>query len=85
VSPQHRVGLIAQHVDTPRDEEAREQLADVLTDAEVTPIDGETGAFEVEVEAESQDEAIRRVRDAIAAAGVDDHLQVAEHRPPRTT
>ena len=85
MSEQHTVGLIAQHVDTPRDEQAREQLADALADAEVTPIDEETGAFEVRIEAESQDDAIRRVRDAIAAAGVDDHLQLAEHRPPRTT
>jgi ribose 1,5-bisphosphokinase PhnN len=73
------------HVNTPRDQEAREQLADALADAEFTPIDEETGAFEVELEAESHDAAIQRVIDAIAAAGVDDHLQLAEHGPPRTT
>jgi len=74
---------VALHVNTPRDEEAREQLADALPDAEFTPIDEETGAFEVLLEADSQDEAIIRVIDAIAAAGVDDHVMLAEHPPPR--
>ena len=81
----HSVGLVAEHVDTPRDHEAREQLADALADAEVGPIDPDTGVFEVELEAESEDEAIQRVIDAIAEAGVDDHVRLAEHRPPRTT
>jgi hypothetical protein len=77
-----KVGLIAQHGNTPRDQEAREQLAEVLEDAEVGPIEDETGTFEVELEADSQDIATQRVIDAIAAAGVDDHIQLAEHTPP---
>jgi hypothetical protein len=79
VAEQHSVGLIAIHANTPRDQEAREQLADALPDAEFTPIDEETGAFEAELEADSQDDAIQRVIDAMAAAGVDDHIELAEH------
>jgi hypothetical protein len=73
------VGLVAEHTDTPRDQEAREQLADVLTDGEFAPIDAETGVFEVELEADTQDDATQRVIDAIAEAGVDDHVRLAEH------
>jgi len=80
--PGYTVGLIAEHGDTPRDEEARDQLAEVLDDAEIGPIDADTGVFEVELEADSQDAAIQRVIDAIAEAGVDDHMRLAEHTPP---
>jgi hypothetical protein len=79
---EYTVGLIAEHGDTPRDEEAREQLAEVLVDAELSPLEPETGVFEVALEAESQDVAIQRVIDAIAEAGVDDHIRLAEHTPP---
>jgi hypothetical protein len=51
----------------------------VLEDAEIHPIEPETGAFEVELEADSQDAATQRVIDAIAEAGVDDHIRLAEH------
>jgi hypothetical protein len=79
---EHKIGLIAQHGRTPRDEEAREQVTEVLEDAEVGPIDDETGVFEIELEADSYDDAVLRVIDAMAAAGVDDHLMLAEHPPP---
>jgi hypothetical protein len=79
-----KVGLVAVHGNTPRDQEAREQLADVLPDAEVGPIEDESGTFEVEIEADTFEDAGQRVIDAIAAAGVDDHVQLAEHRPPAT-
>jgi hypothetical protein len=73
------VGLVAEHTNTPRDQEAREQLADVLGDGEFAPIDPDTGVFEVELEADTQDSATQRVIDAIAEAGVDDHIRLAEH------
>jgi hypothetical protein len=79
MSEQHTVGLIAEHTDTPRDQEARDQLAETLGDAEIGPIDPDTGVFEVELEADSQDAANQRVIDAIAEAGVDDHIRLAEH------
>lgn len=81
-SPQ-RVGVIAEHGNTPRDLEAVQQLADALGGASVGAPD-EHGAFEVELVAASYDEAVKRVVDGIAAAGADDHLRLAEHRPPRT-
>ena len=79
MSAQHKVGLVAEHTDTPRDQEARDQLADVLGDAEIGPIDSDTGVFEVALEADSQDDATQRVIDAIADAGVHDHIRLAEH------
>jgi hypothetical protein len=78
----YTVGLVAEHGNTPREQEAREQLAEVLDDAELSPIEDDTGVFEVELEADSQDDAIQRVIDAIAEAAVDDHIRLAEHTPP---
>ena len=85
MSEQHRVGLVARHVDTRRDQKARAQLVEALPNAECAAFDPDTGAFEVTLEAESQEDAIRTVRDAIAATGTDDHIQLAEHGPPRLT
>ena len=85
MSEQHRVGLLAMHGNTPRDHQARDQLAAALPGAEVAPIEDDTGAFEIALEAASQDDAVQRVIDAIAAAGVDDHIQLAEHGRPRVT
>jgi hypothetical protein len=85
VSKKHTVGLVSRHLDSRRDQKARDEFASALPDAEVGPFDADCGCFEVGIEADSQDEAIQRVRDAIAASGADDHLQVAEHRPPRLT
>jgi hypothetical protein len=39
----------------------------------------DTGIFTVEVPAGSQDAALARVWDAVAAAGADDHVAFAEH------
>jgi hypothetical protein len=82
---EYRVGLVTMHGNTPRDQEARDQLADALPDAELTPIEDETGAFEVALEADSFDAAVQRVINGIASAGADDHLQLAEHLPPSAT
>src|SRR3978361_151380 len=77
--PQFDVGLITQHGKTPRDEEAREQLAAVLPDdAEVSETDAD-GAFAVTVEADDLDAALTTVWDAAAASGTDDHLLFLEH------
>jgi hypothetical protein len=37
------------------------------------------GVVEVSVWADDLDEAVKRVIDAIAAAGADDHFEIAEH------
>jgi hypothetical protein len=59
-------------------EHALESLRDALTDAEVQGPD-DTGVVEVTLDADGEDAAIRRVIDAIAAAGADDHFEIAEH------
>lgn len=70
--------MLLLHLDSPRDEDARAQLAAVLPDAEVGEADS-TGAFQIEVDAEDLDHALTRVWDAIAASGTDDHIAFLEH------
>jgi hypothetical protein len=73
------VGMLLLHPGTPRDEEAREQLADALPDeAEVGEPD-EIGVFEVAVDAEDLEEALQTLWDAVAASGTDDHIVFLEH------
>jgi ApbE superfamily uncharacterized protein (UPF0280 family) len=72
--------MVALHVNTPRDAQARDELATALPDdATVGPLDEETGAFDVELDADSHEEALQVVFDAVAAAGADDHVVFAEH------
>jgi hypothetical protein len=73
------VTMFLQHFGTPRDHEAREQLAAVLPDdAEVGEPD-DVGIFDVVVEAEDREEALGTVWDAVAASGTDDHILFLEH------
>jgi hypothetical protein len=73
------VAMLLLHPGTPRDDEAREQLADALPDdAEVGEPD-DIGVFEVSVEGEDLEEALQAVGDAVAAAGADDHVVFLEH------
>jgi hypothetical protein len=53
-------------------------FVDAIPEAGVAEPD-DVGAFEVELEAEDHLAAIHRARDAIAAAGADDHIAFAEH------
>jgi hypothetical protein len=73
-----RVEMLLLHDNSPRDQEAHAQLAAALPDAEVGAAD-ETGAFEIEVEADDLEQALTRVWDAIAASGTDDHIAFLEH------
>jgi hypothetical protein len=59
-------------------ENARRRLAEVLPESEVGEPD-EVGVFEVTLEAESQEAALHRVWDGVAAAGADDHIAFLEH------
>jgi hypothetical protein len=63
---------------TPRDQEAREQLAAALPDGQVGATD-DVGVFDVTLEAENLDDALLRVWDAVAASGTDDHVVFLEH------
>lgn len=74
----HTVNMLTLHPGTPRDAEARRQLALALSGAEITEPD-EVGVFEIDIEAQDQEAALLRVWDAVAAAGVDDHIAFLEH------
>ena len=70
--------MLMLHFGTPRDQEARAQLASALPEADVGPPD-ETGVFEIAIEATDQEEALTRIWDAVAASGTDDHVVFLEH------
>ena len=70
--------MLTLHPGTPRDEEAREQLAAALPGATVGEPD-ETGVFEIELDAGDQERALERIWDAVAASGTDDHVIFLEH------
>lgn len=72
------MAMMLMHFGTPRDKEARAGLAAALPDAEVGEPD-DVGVFEVTLEAEDFEDALRRVWDAVAASGTDDHLLFLEH------
>jgi hypothetical protein len=59
-------------------DEARSRFVAALDGARATEPD-ETGAFEVSIECDSQDDALNRVWDAVAASGADDHIAFLEH------
>ena len=58
--------------------EACRALAGALPAAEVTKPD-EVGVFEVRFAADSQEDALQKVWDAVATAGADDHVAFLEH------
>ena len=70
--------MLMLHYGTPRDREAREQLAAALPDTEITEPD-DVGVFEIELDADDQEHALQRVWDALAASGADDHIVFLEH------
>ena len=73
------VSMLMLHFGTPRDQQAREELAAALpADAEVTEPD-ELGVFDVHVDADDLEQALNVVWDAVAASGTDDHIIFLEH------
>jgi hypothetical protein len=74
----YTVAMLLLHPGTPRDEQAREQLASALPDAELGAAD-ELGVFEIALDADDLEQALERVWDAVAAAGADDHVVFLEH------
>jgi hypothetical protein len=74
---EHRIGMVALARGATL-ERGLDELRTVLGDDAVDEPD-ETGVFEVRVTASSQDEALERVWDAVAAAGADDEIAFAEH------
>jgi hypothetical protein len=78
MAERHTVGMLMEHHGTPRDREAREQLAAVLPGAEISEPD-DLGVFEIALEADDQEQAFERVWNAVAASGTDDHIVFLEH------
>jgi hypothetical protein len=74
----YTISMVMLHPGTPRDREAREQLATVLSGAEISEAD-DIGVFEITLEADDQEQALERVWDAVAATGTDDHIVFLEH------
>ena len=70
--------MLLLHDDSPRDLEARQQLASALPGAEVTE-PSDIGVFDVVLDADDQEQALQRVWDAVAASGTDDHIVFLEH------
>ena len=66
------------HGGSPRDLQAREELAAALPDAELTEPD-DVGVFEIQLEADDKEQALQLVWDAVAASGTDDHIVFFEH------
>jgi hypothetical protein len=76
--PEQRIAMLTRHSGTPRDDEAREQLAALLRGADVGTPD-ESGVFEIAIDARDQEEALQRIWDAVAESGTDDHILLLEH------
>jgi hypothetical protein len=67
------------HGGTPKDRECRERLAEALADDAVVRQPDELGVFEIELDAEEQEDALMTVWNAVAASGTDDHILFLEH------
>ena len=73
------VTMLMLHGGTPRDLEAREQLAAALPeDAEVGDPD-DIGVFDLSLDAADLEDAMLAVWNAVAASGTDDHILFLEH------
>jgi hypothetical protein len=73
MAERHVVEMLMREPGSPRDEEAREQLAAELPAAEVGE-PNEVGVFEIKLEADDREDAVKRIWDAVAASGTDDHI-----------
>jgi hypothetical protein len=78
MAEQYVVPMLMRHFGSPRDQEARAELAAALPGADVREPD-ETGEFEVVLDADDEEHALLRVWDAVAASGTDDHIVFLEH------
>jgi hypothetical protein len=67
------------HGGTPKDREYRGRLAEALPDDAAVGEPDELGVFEIELDAEEQEDALMTVWNAVAASGTDDHILFLEH------
>jgi hypothetical protein len=73
------VAMLMLHSGTPRDREARTQLAAALPPGSQVTEPDEVGVFEVQVDGDDHDQALSIVWNAVAASGTDDHIVFLEH------
>jgi hypothetical protein len=73
------VSMLMLHGGTPRDRQARADLAAALPDSAEVGQPDELGIFDVAVDADDLEGALRTVWNAVAASGSDDHLVFLEH------
>jgi hypothetical protein len=77
--PERRtVSMLLVHLGSPSDNQALADLAAALPDADVGDPD-DVGVFDITAEADDEEHALRRVWDAIAESGSDDHIVFLEH------
>jgi hypothetical protein len=79
MAERRRVGMLLIHGGTPKDRECRERLAEALPGEAVVGEPDELGVFEIELDAEDQEDALMKVWNAVAASGTDDHILFLEH------
>jgi hypothetical protein len=79
MADRHAVAMLMLHAGTPRDQEARGQLADALPSGSEVSEPDQVGVFEVRVDADDDEQALNIVWDAVAASGTDDHIVFLEH------
>lgn len=70
--------MLMLHLGAPSDNQALADLASALPDADTGKPDA-VGVFEIAIQADDHEHALRRVWDAIAASGSDDHIVFLEH------
>jgi hypothetical protein len=78
MASRREIPMLMLHERSPRDVEAHDQLRAALPDAEISEPD-DVGVFNVAVEADDLEQALRNVWDAVAASGTDDHIVFLEH------
>jgi len=71
--------MLLMHGGTPKDLECRGRLAEVLPNDAVVGEPDDLGVFEIELDADDQEDALRKVWDGVAASGTDDHILFLEH------
>ena len=79
MAERHKIGMLLFHGLTPRDLQAREELAAALPPGSDASEPDDDGVFELALDAEDQEDALSRVWNAVAASGTDDYILFLEH------
>jgi hypothetical protein len=79
MSESHVVKLVVDRRAADPPDHALRDFADALGDGAAVGQPDDEDVVEVTVEAEDFEAAVKRVFDAMAAAGADDHFEIAEH------